>query len=238
MVNIRENVEKISKKVAKAAIDAGRDPSAIKILAASKYTGRNGVEELIKSGITLIGENRVQDALAKLGGSTESNQKDIREVYPDCRMHLIGNLQKNKINHALRIFDLIETVDAVDLADALQKRLATDNRILPILIEVKLTGEESKTGCPVDEIPLLLQHLKTLCPNILLRGFMGMGPWDSDPETARPFYRRLKELFERYKHDAADPNQFDILSMGMSGDFHIAIQEGATLIRIGRAFFE
>lgn len=235
---IAENVERIQEQVALAAREAGRDPVEISILAACKYTDRGGVEELLRAGIRLIGENRVQDALKKLGPGAAGSQRDIREEFPECRVHMIGHLQRNKINHALRIFDLIETVDRISLADALEKRLEREDRHYPALVEVKLTGETAKTGCEPEELPALLDHLWSDCAHVELKGLMGMGPWDPDPETARPFYRLLKELFDRSRPGAPDPEAFSTLSMGMSADFPVAIQEGATLVRIGRAFFE
>ncbi len=237
MNSISENAESIKKEVAKAATDAGRDPSEIQILAAAKYTDREGVAELLRAGINLIGENRVKDATVKHAADESSGQSDIHDEFPDCRLHMIGHLQTNKINHALRLFDLIETVDRVSLADGLEKRLAQGDRILPVLVEVKLTGEETKTGCPIDELSEFLDHLWSNCPHLAVRGLMGMGPWDPDPEVARPYYRELKELFDTHHPNAPDINEFNTISMGMSADFMVAIQEGATLVRIGRSFF-
>ncbi len=237
-VNIAENVERIREAVASAAREAGRNPDEIQILAAAKYTDRAGVEEILGAGISLIGENRVQDAGKKLGAKDDGSQKDIHDDFPRCRLHMIGHLQTNKINQALRLFDLIETVDRTHLAEALEKRLAPQNRTLPALAEVKLTGETTKTGCEPDDLPALLDFIWTNCPHVELRGLMGMGPWDPDAEVARPFYRELKSLFDRVLPSAPDSSLFDTISMGMSADFHVAIQEGATLVRIGRALFE
>jgi len=238
MSGIGDNVARIREEVAQAAIDCGRDSSAVRVLAATKYTDRAGVAELAGAGMTLFGENRVRDASAKYGPSAEDVADSIRDLFPDCRLHFIGYLQRNKINQALRLFDLVETVDRISLADGLEKRLAADDRVFPVLVEVKLTGEETKTGCPTDDLPALLDHLWGQCLHLAVRGLMGMGPWDPDPEVARPFYRRLKELFESNRPNAPDRSQFDTLSMGMSADFQVAIEEGATLVRIGRAFFE
>jgi PLP dependent protein len=229
---IETNVNSVLERVRVASVEAGRDPSEINVLAASKYTDRAGVEALLRAGINLIGENRVQDAISKLGATDDGSQADIHGLFPHCRIHMIGHLQTNKVNSALKLFDLIETVDGIPLAEALEKRL---DRILPVLIEVKLTSEESKTGCFQKELPKLIEYILSQCPHLMLSGFMGMGPWDPDPETARPFYRELKRLFDKY---GSQIDGFKTLSMGMSGDFHVAIQEGATLIRIGRAFFE
>jgi PLP dependent protein len=235
MSNIADNVNKIRDSVAKAASDAGRKPSDIDIMAATKYTDRQGVVDLLQAGIHLIGENRVQDALRKLAEMEGPAQEDIHDKYPECRVHLIGQLQTNKINSALRLFDMIESVDRISLATDLEKRL---DQVLPILVEVKLTGEETKSGCPVDQLPELMSHIWGNCPHLEVRGFMGMGPWDPDPEVARPFYRSLKGLFDETRSKAPAPETFHVLSMGMSADFHVAIQEGATLVRIGRSFFE
>jgi len=235
MTDIKKNVDKLWEAVAIAALNAGRNPDEISILAASKYTDRAGVEALIRAGINLIGENRVQDAKEKL---TESEtQKDIHDIFPDCKIHFIGHLQTNKVNRALKIFDTVDTVDRTYLADALQKRLETLDRILPVLVEVKLTGEGSKTGCPESFLPELFHHIWSSCANLEVRGVMGMGPWDPTPEVARPYYNKLKKIFDRFRMLSPQPSKFSIISMGMSADFHVAIQEGATLLRIGRALF-
>ena len=237
MSSIAENAERIIEQVEKAAMETGRDPSDIKILAAAKYTDRIGIEQLIRAGITLIGENRVQDAKEKISADESTGQEDIHTAFPDAKVHMIGHLQSNKVNHALRIFDLIETVDRQSLADMLEKRLAQENRMLPVLIEVKLTGESTKTGCSSGDLPCLLDHIFENCPHLSIRGLMGMGPWDPDPEVARPFYRELKKHFDSCRKNTPEPEIFNTISMGMSADFHIAIQEGATLVRIGRALF-
>jgi pyridoxal phosphate enzyme (YggS family) len=238
MKTIADNVVRINKEIEEAALECGRDPSEIRMLAATKYTDRAGVIELIEAGVEILGENRVQDATAKFGPSSDDAHDSIKELYPNVRLHMIGHLQKNKINHALRTFDLVETVDRNSLADGLEKRLAPDDRILPVLAEVKLTGEDTKAGCEIEELPSLLQHIWTNCPHLQLKGLMGMGPWDPDPEVARPYYRKLKELYEQVRPSAPDPSEFDTISMGMSADFKVAIEEGATLLRIGRALFD
>jgi len=238
MSKISDNVERVKEEVAQAVEAAGRGAEEVKILAATKYTDRAGVVELIEAGIVLIGENRIQDALAKLEGVEESGQVDIHDEFPECRVHMIGHVQKNKINHALKLFDLIETIDAVKLADALEQRLAARERTLECLVEVHLTEEEAKTGCRPEYLPSLLEYIWENCPHIDLRGLMGMGPWDPDPEVARPYYRKLREVFNESVKNAPSPGVFDTISMGMSADFHVAIQEGATLVRIGRRFFE
>jgi len=237
MSKIGENAQRIQEEVARAALEAGRDPSEVSILAATKYTDRAGVIELLSAGIEFIGENRVQEALAKLGPAPDGKQDDIRDEFPDCRLHMIGHLQTNKVNHALRLFNVIETVDRVSLADALEVRLTSVDGILPVFIEVKLTGEETKAGCSPAELPILLDHLWVHCPRLGVRGLMGMGPWDPNPETARPCYRSLKGLFDENRPHSPNPSLFDTISMGMSADFRVAIQEGATLVRIGRALF-
>ena len=237
MGSIADNTERIIEQVAKACRDAGRDPSEVKILAAAKYTDRAGAAEILSSGIGIIGENRIQDALAKHCADEKTGQVDIHEEFPAVKVHYIGHLQKNKINHALKLFDLIETIDTMKLADALEKRPAERDRVMPVLIEVKLTREESKTGCPEPDLEDLIGHIGGNCPHLEVEGLMGMGPWDPEPETSRPFYKKLGEIFARIKN-TTQSDKFDTVSMGMSADFHIAIQEGATVVRIGRAIFE
>jgi len=236
MGSIADNTGRIIEKVADACRDAGRDPSEVKILAAAKYTDRAGAAEILSAGIGIIGENRIQDALAKHCADEESGQVDIHEEFPGVNVHYIGHLQKNKINHALKLFDLIETIDTIKLAEALDKRLTERDRVMPVLLEVKLTSEDTKTGCSESDLEDLIGYIGENCPHLEVRGLMGMGPWDPDPETARPFYKKLRENFERIKNSTRS-DKFDTVSMGMSADFHIAIQEGATLVRIGRALF-
>jgi hypothetical protein len=233
--DIAQNTARVIAAVREAAEDSGRDPSEVGILAATKYTDRAGVEAIIRAGIPLIGENRVQDAMEKLGANEDGSRKDIHQDFPECRVHLIGHLQTNKVNQALRLFDLVETVDRIALAEALEKRV---DRILPVLVEVKLTSEDSKTGCLQDDLKGLLGYIINECPHLELRGLMGMGPFDENPEVARPYYRRLRELFEASREGLPNPEGFRVVSMGMSADFRVAIQEGATLVRIGRALFE
>lgn len=238
MKTIADNVARILYEIEEAALGCGRDPSGIRMLAATKYTDRAGAIELIEAGVELLGENRVQDAVVTFGPSSDDAHDSIKDLYPNVHLHMIGHLQKNKINHALRTFDLVETVDRKSLADGIEKRLASDDGVLPVLAEVKLTGEETKTGCRIEELPDLVRYIWTACPHVRLKGLMGMGPWDPDPEVARPYYRRLKELFEQVRPEAPDPSEFDTISMGMSADFKVAIEEGATLLRIGRALFD
>ncbi|HEX9745906.1 MAG TPA: YggS family pyridoxal phosphate-dependent enzyme [bacterium] len=232
---ITRNVNRILEMVADAATQAGREPSEVSVLAATKYTDRQGVMEVINAGITIIGENRVQDARGKLGNRGEAD--DIRREIPGSEFHMIGHLQSNKANHALKIFDHIDTIDRITIAEALEKRLASDNRILPCTIEIGLTGEESKTGVSRKDLPALFDYVIGDCPHLDLRGFTGMGPLDPDPEAGRPTYRELRKIYEGYMEQVPDRDKFAILSMGMSADYHVAIQEGATLVRIGRALF-
>lgn len=231
-----ENIQKIKKEIETEAENSGRNASEISVMAASKYTDRAGVETLIQNGINIIGENRVQDAVKKLCAH-DDGQIDIHEVFPDIEIHMIGYLQSNKINHALKLFDFIDSIDRISITEALEKRLGISGKILPILIDVHLTDEESKTGVKPNDLGSLVSYIQSNCPHLELRGLMGMGPWDPNPESARPFYKKLKTLFDVTRQQINAPEKFSILSMGMSADFHVAIPEGSTLLRIGRALF-
>lgn len=202
---------------------AGRRPEDIILVAVSKTVGTDLIRQAIDTGQRIFGENRVQEALDKI-----SEISDIA-----VKWHLIGHLQRNKAKFAAGAFELIHSVDSVELADELQKQAEKKNIMQRILAEVKLSEEETKHGIDTDSLELLLEHIIKL-NNLRLEGLMTVPPYFADPEEARPYFRRLREL-----RDALQDKGFQLpeLSMGMSGDFEVAIEEGATLVRVGTAIF-
>ena len=221
-MSIEENILAVRERVAQAAERSGRNPDDIKIIAVTKTHPAAVIDEAISLGIEHIGENRVQEALAKHG-----------DVEQNAVWHMVGHLQRNKVKHALSIFDSIHSVDSIALASEINKRAG---RIVDIFAEVNIGGEESKSGIKTGEVIPFLKELRPF-ENLRCRGLMAVPPIQDSSENARPFFRELADL----QSEANRQNIFDQplhdLSMGMTNDFEIAIEEGATVIRIGRALF-
>lgn len=222
---LSENIDAVQKSISEAACRAGRDPSGVKLLAATKAVPVAMIKEAVSCGLKLFGENYVQEARAK-----------IEEVGLGVSWHFIGRLQTNKARHAVRLFDLIHSLDNEDLAMELNRRAVAVPRIMPVLIEVNLSGEENKGGITPDALLPFLEKVAAL-PNLSVRGLMTMPPFFADPEKARPYFRRLKELGEEIRVRNIPNIRLEELSMGMTGDFEVAVEEGATIIRIGTALF-
>ncbi len=212
--HVATNLERIRSEIREAAERAKRDPDAVALVAVTKTMPLEAIEAALDAGQTLFGENRVQEALPKLEALQGRG----------ARFHLIGHLQTNKAKRATG-FDMIESVDSVRIATALDRHL--DHR-LPVLLEVNVSGEPSKEGFAPEALPEALEAIQAL-PKLQVRGLMTIAPLAGDTEETRPCFRTLRQLSERFELDA--------LSMGMTNDFPIAIAEGATLVRIGRAIF-
>jgi hypothetical protein len=222
--SIAARLAAVRERIAAAAARAGRDPAEVKIVAASKTQPATAVAAAVAAGVDAVGENRVQEAVAKrplVGGAIP--------------WHLIGPLQRNKARHALDVFDVIETVDRLELADRLEALLAGTPRVVPVFLEVNLGGEAQKSGIAPDAAPALADHLLARCPHLRLAGLMTVPPWHPDPERSRPHFAALRGLADRLAHRHALPSLE--LSMGMSEDFEVAVEEGATLVRLGRVLF-
>lgn len=233
-----ENASNILKRISHAAMRAGRSPDEIKLIAVTKTVGIETIKEAIDAGLRIFGENRVQEAQKKIS--------DLRSQIPPSapplikggaiggvKWHLIGHLQKNKAKYAVQLFDLIHTVDSIELAEELDKQAVKAGKIQRILVQVKLSEEETKHGISEEGLILLLETINKL-KNLKLEGLMTMPPFFDNPERTRPYFRRLREI-----RDNAEKKGFKLpeLSMGMSGDFEVAIEEGATMVRIGAAIF-
>lgn len=226
-MSVRECVAKVQERVRQAALDAGRDPAEVTLVAATKVQTSDTIREAIAAGIQVCGENRVQ----------EFNEHWKDGAYEGADVHFIGHLQKNKIKYLVGKVTLIESVDSEELIRLIAARAERQGVVQDILIEVNIGGEESKSGVRVDEVEALLKLAAEL-PGVNPRGLMAIPPVAAGPEGNRPYFRKMYQLFVDMKGKLADnKSSIDILSMGMSGDFPDAIAEGATQVRVGTALF-
>ena len=227
---IAENLAKIQGHIAQICSRCGRDAEEVTLVGISKYADARQIEEAIAAGLTHVGENRVQDAGLKF--------KQISSIASVSR-HLVGHLQTNKARSALELFTLIESVDSIRLADALQKHAGEFDRGVDILAQVNIAGEEQKYGLAPEAVRSFVEHVLKECPHLRLRGLMTIAPLTEDAETVRSCFRGLRETAQRLADEFGGERQaqFAELSMGMSADYEIAIEEGATMVRIGRAIF-
>jgi PLP dependent protein len=222
-MNFCENLHAVQDRIHAACQRVGRDPSSVTLLAVSKGQPADRVEEAARAGVTLFGENKVQEARAKIS------------LCPGhLRWHLIGHLQTNKCRDAAQLFGWIQSVDSLRLAVELSKWAERLAKRLSILLEVNVAGESSKFGYRPEALLAEFTQVNAL-PRLEIQGLMTMAPWTHEPEKVRPVFRRLRELKSRCEGILGAP--LPELSMGMSGDFEVAIEEGATLVRLGTALF-
>ena len=226
MQDIVGNLAAIRERVAAAAAAAGRPPDDIRLLAVSKTFSADHVRAAHAAGQRDFGENKVQEALQKIGETADL----------DIRWHLIGHLQSNKAKKAAPAFAAIHSVDSVDLLQRIDTAAADAGASPELFIQVDLAAETTKFGAGEAEVPAIARAAME-CRAARLRGLMLLPPWFDDPEQARPYFRRLRELRQRLVEDGIDGSKLRELSMGMSHDFEVAIQEGATLVRVGTAIF-
>jgi len=223
---IAESVGKIRERIDRACRKSGRKPDDVTLLAVSKTFPAERIREAVSCGIPDIGENYVQELRAK-----HAEIDDDR-----IRWHFIGHLQSNKVKHVADWIHLIHAVDGVDIAAAIDRKAAQIGRCLDILIEVNSTGEDSKFGVRPDEAASLIRSL-SLFSHIRIRGLMTIGLFGPDSEASRPLYRNLRQLRDDLAGVSQENLRMHHLSMGMSGDYEVAIEEGATIIRLGTALF-
>lgn len=221
---IAANLDQVRERIARAAGRAARDPAAITLVAVSKAFPAAAIRQAHAAGIDHFGENRVQEWESKFPGLS-----DLRATW-----HLVGHLQSNKVRRAARLFDAIDSLDSLALAEKLCRAAAEEGRAPAVLIEVRLAPEESKTGCEEKDLPRLAEAVLALAP-LDLRGLMCIPPYAADPQRARPYFRRLRELRDALAARLGRP--LPLLSMGMSHDFEVAVEEGATQLRLGTAIF-
>lgn len=224
---LRSNLEEIRRRIAAACERSERDPSEVKLVAVSKTHPAERLREAIDAGALVLGENKVQEAddkIAQLGRSA-------------AEWHLIGHLQSNKARKAVQLFDVIHTVDSIDLAQRLERICEEEGRdSLSIFVQVDLALEETKSGITEQGLLQLVEYLKS-CNRVTFDGLMILPPFFDDPEATRPYFRQLREIRDRLASDGAFANGTGELSMGMSHDFDVAIDEGATVVRVGTAIF-
>lgn len=220
---LAENLAAVQTRIATACERAGRDHAEVTLVAVSKNHPAETVAEAVALGQILFGENRVQEAKAKIPLSPGR-----------ARWHFIGHLQSNKARDAVSLFEMIESVDSVALASELQKQAEKQARTLKILLEVNVAGESSKFGWNPERLLAELEQVNAF-PRLELHGLMTVAPYSTDAEKVRPVFRRLRELRDRCADALGAP--LPVLSMGMSGDLEVAIEEGATIVRVGTAIF-
>ena len=226
MQNIKDRLENIKGRIEKTALDCGRNPESIRLIAVSKTVSAAIVKDAIEAGAMILGENYVQEAREKI--SALSNF--------ETSWHFIGHLQSNKAKYAVRLFDLIHSVDSIKLARELNKQAQKDGKIQKILIQINISQEKTKSGIAVDDTADIIQAISKF-ENIKIKGLMTMPPFFNQPDRVRPFFAALRELRDQLADRAIPGVALEELSMGMTGDFEVAIAEGATMVRVGTAIF-
>lgn len=225
-MSIAENVERVRQRIQVACRRSGRAVEDVRLIAVSKTKPAEAVRQAYAAGLREFGENRVQEAAAK--------RQELEGL--DAAWHLVGHLQSNKAKQACQLFDCIQSVDSLHLAEKVDSAAAALGRKMPVLIEVHLGEEASKFGVEESNLVQLAEQVGAL-PSLELRGLMTLPPFFDDPENVRPFFRRLRELAGRIAARNLPGFHMRELSMGMSHDFEVAIEEGATIIRVGTAIF-
>jgi hypothetical protein len=224
VMSITDNIKTVMDRIAAAQLTR-RDPASVKLVIVTKTIDSERIREAVAAGAAILGENRVQEAkekIEKLGGIAS--------------WHLIGHLQANKARHAVKLFDLIHSVDSLALAQELDRQAAKLGKVQNVLIEVNIAGEASKAGMTVRKAPALVREAAKL-GNIAIQGLMTIPPFSEDQEDSRPYFCVLRELAESIAKEHIPNAAMKELSMGMSGDFEAAVEEGATLVRVGTAIF-
>lgn len=226
-MELKDRIKQVQARIAAAALAAGRDPSEITLCAATKVQTDDTIRAAIAAGVTVCGENRVQEMTAHLAAG----------AYAGAKLHFIGHLQTNKVKQVVGKVDLIESVDSERLLRAIDDQAEKLGIIQDVLLEVNVAGEESKGGVSVEELPALAQLAGTL-EHVCLRGLMAIPPISHEPGANIPYFSTMRQLFVDIKGKMSDnQDRFMCLSMGMSGDFEDAIAQGATLVRVGTALF-
>ncbi len=215
MSNIRSKCEEIRKSI----------PQDVTLVAATKERTVAEIQEAIAAGIEIVGENYVQEAVRK-----------HREIGDNVKWHMIGHLQRNKVRDALSVSSLIQSVDSLRLAREIDRQCGRSGKIMPVLMEINIAGEETKYGINPDEAPDMLRQIASF-PNLRVEGLMTMEPYLDNPEDSRPYFKRMKRLFDEIKSYDIPNAEMRILSMGMSNSYEVAIEEGSNMVRIGTKLF-
>lgn len=223
---MKERLESVLARIRKAALDCGRDPQSVRLVAVSKTVAAERVREAIAAGVDTLGENYIQEARSKI---------DALAALP-VAWHFIGHLQSNKAKYAVRLFELIHSVDSLKLALELDRQAAKAGKTQRVLVQVNVSGEATKSGASEAEAGRLVEEMGKLA-HLSVEGLMTMPPFFDQPEKARPYFRALRRLRDNLQAKNLPGVELRELSMGMTGDFEAAIAEGATLVRIGTAIF-
>ena len=225
MSQIAANLTIIEKRIANAASKAGRNAQDIKLIAVSKTVDTERIKQAIEAGATILGENYIQEARNK-----------IKEIGQGARWDFIGHLQSNKAKYAIDLFEMIHSVDRLSLAQEINRVAEKKGKKVRILVQVNISGEETKSGINPQKVRTLIGEIASM-RNLSLEGLMTMPPYFDDPENARPYFTALRELRATILKESTGDIILQELSMGMSGDFEVAIEEGSTMVRIGTAIF-
>lgn len=224
-MSIQTNIEYIQELKGKAAVKSGRNPEDVLLIAVTKLHGPDEMNEAIDAGITDIGENKVQEIMDKYD-----------RVKP-VRWHLIGHLQTNKVKYIIDKVCMIHSVDSLKLAKEIDKRAAQHDLVMDILVQVNSAEEESKFGITTAETDQLIADIAEQCPNIRMKGLMCIAPFEDDSEDVREYFAEVKKIYDKYVNTKTERMDFQYLSMGMTHDFEVAIEEGSNMIRVGTAIF-
>ena len=220
-----DNFLSVNERIEEAAVRVGRNPEEIKLVAVSKTVGIEKIRDAISAGAALFGENYVQDA-----------KKKIEEIGHEVEWHMIGHLQSNKAKQAINLFNMIQSVDRISLAKEIDRRAKQSGKRISILVQINISGEATKSGVEQEHAVSLVSGIANLA-NVKIEGLMTMPPYSADPEYARKYFRSLKHLREEIEGRKFANVSMKELSMGMTNDFEVAIEEGATIIRVGTAIF-
>lgn len=223
---IAGNVRRVMETVAETALKSGRRPETVRLMAVSKLVGADRVRQALAAGVDCLGENRVQEAQSK-----KHHLEGLNFEY-----HLIGPLQKNKVNRAVATFDWVQTVDSLDLARRIDRSSARLGKRVSVLVQVNIGREPQKAGVAEEELEEMVGQLVDL-DSISVQGLMAIPPYLEDGEAVRPYFRRLRQCFDRLAGLRLPKAPMQVLSMGMSHDFSVAIEEGSTMVRVGTAIF-
>lgn len=226
VLSVALNVARVQERIGQAALRVGRDPAAVRLIAAAKTVDTARIRAAIASGVAIIGENYLQEARRKIG----------QIGHDTVQWHFIGTVQRNKVRYLFDLFDMLHAVDRLDLAEEIQHRGERLNRSLPVLLEVNIGGEDSKSGFHPQTLLSEVEKFAAF-PRVQVRGLMTIPPPTATPEEARPFYQELRDLRDRLSRKGIAGLDFSELSMGMTADFEVAVEEGATIVRVGTAIF-
>ncbi|HIS27665.1 MAG TPA: YggS family pyridoxal phosphate-dependent enzyme [Candidatus Pullilachnospira intestinigallinarum] len=222
---IRTQLEEVKKRIEEACLRSGRDPGEVTLIAVSKTKPVSMIREAMEAGQTVFGENKVQELCSK-----------YEELPKTIQWHMIGHLQRNKVKYIADKAALIHSVDSLRLAETIEQEGAKHQRVIPILIEVNVAGEDTKFGVSVEEALPLIQQIAPL-PHVKIRGLMTIAPFVEDPGENRPVFAALRQLSVDIKGKNMNNVDMDILSMGMTNDYEVAVEEGATMVRVGTGIF-